>query len=95
MRWGSAAMWQVSLAFDGGHLVLSTSAGVVHRRRLQDGLLLESSHKWGASPMAQWQATGVLHRALHMFRAPVQLAMAWRISDFAEWDRCTAALLFR
>lgn len=47
---------KVSLSFAPGEIVLTTAAGVVHRRRLQDGLLAESSHRFGGvSTVVQWQ----------------------------------------
>eukprot|EP00434_Breviolum_minutum_P014488 symbB.v1.2.012775.t1/scaffold888.1/size154975/12 len=48
---------KVSLAFSSGELLLSTEGGLVQRRRLEDGALLDSAtHKWGrTSPVAQWQ----------------------------------------
>mmetsp|Transcript_148899 Transcript_148899/g.211476 ORF Transcript_148899/g.211476 Transcript_148899/m.211476 type:complete len:1011 (-) Transcript_148899:49-3081(-) len=47
---------KVSLSFAPGEIVLTTASGIVHRRRLQDGLLAESSHRFGGvSTVAQWQ----------------------------------------
>mmetsp|Transcript_46010 Transcript_46010/g.107446 ORF Transcript_46010/g.107446 Transcript_46010/m.107446 type:complete len:1010 (+) Transcript_46010:61-3090(+) len=48
---------KVSLAFTpSGDIVLATAAGLVHHRRLQDGALTESTHRWGGvSTAAQWQ----------------------------------------
>eukprot|EP00440_Ansanella_granifera_P026775 gb/GFBE01029074.1/.p1 GENE.gb/GFBE01029074.1/~~gb/GFBE01029074.1/.p1 ORF type:complete len:1024 (+),score=231.20 gb/GFBE01029074.1/:1-3072(+) len=55
---------KVSLAFThDGQLVLTTAAGAVLRRRLQDGAIMASSvHPWGgASTSAQWQASCPVH----------------------------------